>query len=133
MTTPVTINIAVWRNVGMPPETWRLVDVVDGEDVPIDLTGWDMDLQVRLYGLAGGAPLLNLSKVTSLDEGLFPIEPTDGQVVIFIFPPTLESLPVSGRAGEAARFRYDLVLTDPSGIEAVYAQGDFIVYPGVTR
>jgi hypothetical protein len=90
-------------------------------------------MQVRQYGLAGGAALISLATVTTAIQGVRLIEPTAGQMEIRITDATLETLPAAGKAGASVTFSYDLLLTDPDGVESVYAAGNFIVQPGVTR
>jgi hypothetical protein len=135
--TPANVPIEVRRN-GDYAETWVVADDQgydeNGDAVsPQDLTGWTLAMQVRLYGLAGGSSLITLATVTTAVQGLRIVEATAGQIEARITDATLEALPVSGKAGESVTFKYDLLLTDPTGLEQVYAEGDFIVYPGVTR
>lgn len=133
--TPANVPITVWRNADYA-ETWVIAESFDasGDAVnPVDLTGYTLALQVRLYGLAGGAALISLATVTTAVQGIRIVEATGGQIEIRITDATLETLPASGKAGAAVTFAYDLVLTDPTGLEQVYASGDFIVLPGVTR
>ena len=133
--TPANIPITVWRNADYA-ETWIVAESFDSAGVASgiqDLTGWTAALQVRLYGLAGGAALISLATVTTAIEGIRLVEPTAGQMEIRITDATLETLPASGKAGASVTFSYDLLLTDPTGLEQAYAYGDFIVQPGVTR
>lgn len=133
--TPATANIEAWRNADYV-ETWIVAESFDanGDAVgPTDLTGWTLAMQVRLYGLAGGAALITLATVTTAIQGLRIIEATGGQFEVRITDASLEALPAAGKAGASVTFKYDLLLTDPTGVESVYAAGDFIVQPGVTR
>jgi len=133
--TPANVPITVWRNADYAA-TWVVAESFDagGSAVGVqDLTGWSAALQVRLYGLAGGAPLIDLGTVATAVEGIRLVEPTAGQIEVRITDATLESLPTSGKAGATVTFSYDLLLTDPTGLEQAYAYGDFIVKPGVTR
>jgi hypothetical protein len=133
--TPANIPITVWRNADYA-ETWIVAESFDASGVASgvqDLTGWTAALQVRLYGLAGGAALISLATVTTAVQGIRLVEPAAGQMEIRITDATLETLPASGKAGAAVTFSYDLLLTDPTGLEQPYAYGDFIVQPGVTR
>lgn len=137
MTYPATVPVTVWRNADYV-ETWVVADEqgydADGDAIsPQDLTGWTAALQIRLYGLAGGAALISLATVTTAVQGIRLVEPAAGQMEIRITDATLETLPATGKAGAALTFKYDLILTDPAGVESVYATGDFIVQPGVTR
>jgi hypothetical protein len=133
--TPANIPIIVWRNADYA-ETWVVAESFNSSGVATgvqDLTGWTAALQVRLYGLAGGSALISLATVTTAIQGIRLVEPTAGQMEVRITDATLEALPNTGKAGFARTFSYDLILTDPTGLEQAYAYGDFIVQPGVTR
>lgn len=137
MTTPATVPITVWRNADYV-ETWVVADEqgydANGDAIsPQDLTGYTLALQVRLYGLAGGSALISLGTVTTAIEGIRITEATGGQFEIRITDATLEALPAAGKAGADLTLYYDLALTDPTGVEEVYAEGTFTVKPGVTR
>lgn len=132
---PVPLDLRVWRNGDYVEEFFVAMDFgPDGTPIdPIDLTGWTAEMQVRLYGLAGGAALLSLATVTSEGQGIRLLDPTAGVLRIWIARTTLEALPNTGKAGLERTFAYDLVLIDPTGIRSVYATGAFIVPPGVNR
>jgi len=134
--TPVILNLEAWRNVPFA-ESFILTDgdpaAVDEDGNPIDLTGYAGALQVRLYGLAAGDPLISLTTVTSDVQGLRFIEPTAGRINILIDESTLAALPESGKRGFPVVYAYDLVLTDADSLQEVYATGTFTVHPGVTR
>ncbi|QQQ19841.1 hypothetical protein JIP62_07075 [Brevundimonas vitis] len=137
MVYPEVVPITVRRNADYGA-TWVLADG-QGYDAtgtainPLDLTGYTAALQVRLYGLAAGDPLIDLGTVTTAIEGIRFVEPTAGQIEMRIDHETHDALPTSPKAGEPARFEYDLVLIAPDGTRSVYATGPFIVHPGVTR
>jgi hypothetical protein len=133
--TPANVQLTLWRNADYA-ETWVIAedfDAAGGAVGPVNLTGYIFALQVRLYGLAGGSALISLTTVTTAIEGVRIVDAAGGEIEIRITDATLETLPVSGKAGEAVTFSYDLLLTDPTGLEQAYAHGDFIVQPGVTR
>lgn len=135
MPEPATVNLTVQRN-GDYAETWIVAESFDeaGEAVnPQDLTGWSATMQVRLYGLAGGSALISLATVETAIQGIRFIEPSAGQMEIRITDATLEALPAAGKAGADLLLSYDLVLSDPTEVESVYAAGVFTVKPGVTR
>lgn len=132
---PMQLDLRVWRN-GDYVEEFTLAESVAADGTPqnpIDLTGWSAQLQVRLYGLAGGSALISLTTVTTEVQGIRIMEPTDGVIRVWITDTTLEALPNTGKAGAERTFAYDLVLIDPTGIRSVYATGAFIVPPGVSR
>jgi hypothetical protein len=132
---PAAVNMTVWRNTDYA-ETWVIAESFDAAGVavsPQDLTGYTFALQVRQYGLAGGSALLTLGTVTTAIEGIRIIEAAAGQIEVRITDATLETLPNTGKAGEPRTFKYDLLVTDTTGLEQPYAYGDFIVQPGVTR
>jgi hypothetical protein len=133
--TPAKVPITVWRNAAYA-ETWTVAQSFDANGVPSgvqDLTGWTAALQVRLYGLAGGSPLISIATVAAAIEGIRFVEPAAGKMEIRINDATLETLPNTGKAGDVRTFSYDLLLTDPTGLQSAYAYGAFIVQPGVTR
>lgn len=133
---PAAVNLTVWRNADYA-ETWIVAESFDanGDAVnPQDLTGYTFAMQVRQYGLAGGSAALTLGTVTTAVEGIRILEATAGQFEVRITDASLEALPSLGaKAGYPVTFSYDLLLTDSTGVESVYAAGDFIVQPGVTR
>ncbi len=133
--TPVFVPLPIWRNADYA-ETWVIADSFDHRGTaadPQDLTGWAFALQVRAYGSPDGTPLLSLVPVTTAVQGVRVIEPAAGQIEIRIDDASLETLPKNTNQGEPIRLVYDLVATDPTGLRRVYAFGDFIVQPGVTR
>lgn len=133
--TPANVPLTVWRNADYA-ETWVIAESFDnaGDAVnPVDLSGYTLALQVRMYGLAGGDALISLTTVTTATEGVRIVEATAGQVEIRITDATLETLPEPGKPGSSVSYVYDLVLTDPTGLRQVYAEGAFIIQPGVTR
>jgi len=83
--------------------------------------------------LAGGSALISLTTVETAIQGIRFIEPSAGQMEIRITDATLEALPAAGKAGADLLLSYDLVLSDPTEVESVYAAGVFTVKPGVTR
>ena len=133
---PASVPVTVRRNAPYA-ETWVIAEDFDADGIatdPLDLTGYTAALQVRQYGLAGGDPELELATVATAIEGVRIIEATAGQIEVRINKATLEALPSLGaKAGRPVTFKHDLLLTDSTGFTSVYAEGDFIVYPGVTR
>ena len=131
------LTLALWARRNVPyVEVWTLTDGQSGSEVagnPLDLTGWTAALQVRLYGLAAGSALISLATVTTDVQGLRILDAAAGQLAVRIDETSINNLPAAPRTGGNATFAYDLVLTDPTGLEQTYATGDFIVYPGVTR
>jgi hypothetical protein len=68
----------------------------------------------------------NCSEVDRAKRNIDPANPSAG-------PFGINDHSKAGKAGAAVTHSYDLVLTDPTGVETVYAYGAFIVQPGVTR
>lgn len=131
---PVAMDLRAWRNADYIEEFTLAEDFSAGIPInPIDLTGWSAELQVRLYGLASGDPLIDLQTVTTEVEGIRFMEPAQGVIRVWIDWDTLEALPDGGKKGFDRTFSYDLILIDPAGIRSVYATGSLIVPPGVTR
>lgn len=128
---PETVPLRVWRNARHIEE---FTFTVDGS--PYDLTGWSGALQVRLYGAAAGPALLSLSNVTTDVEGVWIVEPTEGIVRVRIDEATLTALWTTlggpAEAGDSITLVYDLVMTPPAGGDEVWAEGKFIIEPGVT-
>lgn len=135
MINPAAVNLTARRNADYA-ETWVVAESFDalGNAVgPVNLTGYSAAMQVRLYGLAGGDPLIDLDTVTTAIEGIRFIEPLAGQFEVRIDAASIDDLPAAAKAGGTATFSYDIILTDPDGLAHAYAAGDFTVYPGVTR
>lgn len=128
---PATVQIAVWRNARYAEE---FEFKIDGE--PYDLTGWAGSLQVRLYGAQPGSAVITLANVGSNIEGVWINDPTLGCLQVRIDEATIAAawtaIGGGAEAGEAARLKYDLVMTPPGGGDEVWIQGDFIIEPGVT-
>lgn len=133
MTTPVTLDLSVWRNDDYVEE-WTFTDGTSEANPgdPIDLTSWSAEMEVRLYAGASGDPLIALATVTTDIEGIRFVDPTNGIVSIRIQDTTLSALAPAGKRGAPSTLYYDLVLTDPAGDRHNYARGKFIVYPKVT-
>lgn len=128
---PATVPIRAWRNARYVEEFPFTID-----DEPYVLTGWSGAMQVRLYGAADGAALINLANVTSDTQGVWIIEPAEGIVRVRIDEATLTALWTTlggpAEAGEAITLTYDLVMTPPAGGDEVWMQGPFTIEPGVT-
>nr|WP_314471042.1 hypothetical protein [uncultured Sphingomonas sp.] len=108
-----------------------------GAEVPMNLSGYDLRLQIRLYQGALGAPLLDLSTST----GLISIaNPAQGEVEIDwpAVQDAIEALPSTAEAGDPTRpridtFAYDLMVIAPDGVSQIILEGPVPVAFGVTR
>ena len=104
--------------------------VTDAAGAPLDLTGYSAAMQVRLYGMQPGDPLLDLSTVeTALTHGL-TISGSD--VIAYADRIELAFMPDAPVAGVDVRFHYDLLLTAPDGYFWVERWGAFDLADGVT-
>ena len=108
-----------------------------GTEVPMDLTGHSLKLEVRFYQGAPGAALLSLSTATGQIEITAPLA---GEVEID-WPAILDliaALPTTAEAGDPERpridtFAYDLLLIGPDGSAQAILEGPVPVSFGVTR
>lgn len=110
-----------------------------------DLTGADMRMQVRLTPNTPGAPLIDLTTVTTTNtQGLRLIDVVheDGipisRVRIHINKPTMAAMPSGTPIEDDALFAWDMLI-DPeaernpwTGIQQRYLKGPFTVESGVT-
>lgn len=133
MTYPVTLDLQVWRNDDYVEE-WRLTDGTSDADPgePIDLTGWTLAMDIRLYAGASGSALILLATVVTDTQGIRLTEASDGRFVIRIQDTVINGLPAASEPNKPVALAYDLVLTDPTGDRHNYAGGKFTVYPKVT-
>lgn len=104
--------------------------VTDADGEPMDLTGHTAGMQVRLYGMQPGEPLLNLETVTT--------EQTDGLLISgstvtpYVNRIDMAFMPSGNVDGRDDSFVYDLILTDPTGYSWIERWGPFEVTEGVT-
>jgi hypothetical protein len=121
MSGPAEYDMTIWRNADWPSDSYVPCD--GDTEIPIDLaTLGPIRFQVRLYDGAAGAALL------IGDEGNAKIVPAEQGFRIVFSEVDIETLPVSGRAGVPAHFRYDLKIGG-----RVYLFGNLTVMPGVTQ
>lgn len=134
---PGTLAIPLRRNA--PDRTRLLLFTLNeaGAEVPMDLSGYDLRLQIRLYQGAPGAALLDLSTGT----GLIAItNPAQGEVEIDwpAVQDTIGALPSNAEAGDPTRpridtFTYDLLVIASDGVAQTILEGPVPVAFGVTR
>lgn len=106
----------------------------DDTGTPIDLTGYELAMQVRLYQGAAGAALIDLAVVIS-GQGIRISNAAAGEIEITINKSTLEDLPLddASRAdNDPEVFQYDLKMGPVNRAEVVL-YGTFTVVTGVTR
>jgi hypothetical protein len=104
-------------------------EVLDPDGAPRDLTGHTGSMEVRLYGMQTGDPLIRLETVTvALTHGLQFIG--SGEVTAYSDELQVLFLP-EGAPGADVRFSYDLVLSDADGFTWVERYGEFEVTDGV--
>ena len=130
MADPAVWNITVRKNAPWDRESY-LADEASGER--IDLTGYDLLMQVRLYQGAADPALVDLETVETAVEGIQITDAPQGEFTILIDQATLEALPAQNGENKPSVFHHDLILTAPGGPPEVYAYGSFTVFTGVTR
>lgn len=136
MLLPANYTIHATRN-----STWaRCLDFEVDEGEVLDLIGWTGALQVRNFPGEAGPALLTLSKTNVImTEGIYfdhQTEPGQRQwVQIQINNPSIDAL-VGTHVPEInspQRFFYDLILEDRDGEQYRMMEGEFLVWPGVSR
>lgn len=107
------------------------VFAVRGTDgLPLDLTGHTAAMQVRLYGMQPGEPLIEAAAVSTTQTHGLTL--SGSSVTAYLDPIPLLFMPESGIAGRDDRFSYDLILTAPGGHFWVERWGPFDLASGVT-
>jgi hypothetical protein len=110
---PAQYNISIWRN-----DTWSQVMVITANDVPVDLTGSDVEIQVRKKPNSDTAEMT----LTEQNGGITVGGVNNNQITI--------NYPVDIAAGT---YVYDMVVVFPNGNEKTYIWGNFIVYEDITK
>lgn len=110
---PAQYNISIWRN-----DTWSQVMVLTANEVPIDLTGSDIEIQVRKKPNSENAEMT----LTENNGGITVGGVDNNQITI--------NYPVDIAAGT---YVYDMVVLFPNGNEKTYIWGNFIVYEDITK
>lgn len=126
---PETVALTARRNTPFAEE----YEFTDETGAAFDFTGCTGAMQVRLYGNAPGAALVNLANVGSDIEGVWVRDPANGIISVRIDENTLIALPEASTPGAADVFAYDLIITWSDGLEECLMEGQFILNPGVTR
>ncbi|WP_156348482.1 hypothetical protein [Sphingomonas sp. Leaf23] len=129
--TPGNLPMVLRRNAPDP-----LVLHLEGPDGPLDLTGYSLRLEVRLYPGQPGAPYLSATTA----NGVIVITDAAAGSVKIDWPQIadeIEALPVGSEAGNAGEprvdtFSYDLLLFDPDGRPQAILEGPAPVPFGVT-
>ncbi len=110
---PAQYNISIWRN-----DTWSQVMRITANDVPVDLTGSEVEIQVRKKPNSDTAEMT----LTEQNGGITVGGVDDNQITI--------NYPVDIAAGT---YVYDMVVVFPNGNEKTYIWGNFIVYEDITK
>jgi hypothetical protein len=111
---PANYNIQIWRN-----DTWSQVFQLTANEVPIDLSGSYIEIQVREY------PDSSSAKLTLDNE-------TNGGIIIG----GLDNNQIYINKAvdvNAGTYVYDMVVQFPNGNEKTYIWGNFIVYEDITK
>jgi hypothetical protein len=111
---PANYNIQIWRN-----DTWSQVFQLTANEVPIDLTGSYIEIQVREYPDSSSAKL-TLDNETN--GGITIGGLNNNQIYI--------NKAVDMNAGT---YVYDMVVQFPNGNEKTYIWGNYIVYEDITK
>jgi hypothetical protein len=111
---PANYNIQIWRN-----DTWSQVFQLTANEVPIDLTGSYIEIQVREYPDSSSAKL-TLDNETN--GGITIGGLNNNQIYI--------NKAVDMSAGT---YVYDMVVQFPNGNEKTYIWGNYIVYEDITK
>lgn len=111
---PANYNIQIWRN-----DTWSQVFQLTANEVPIDLTGSYIEIQVREYPDSSSAKLT----LDNEDNGGIIIGGLDNNQIYI-------NKAVDVNAGT---YVYDMVVQFPNGNEKTYIWGNFIVYEDITK
>ena len=130
---PGNLPLALRRNA---PESLRLV--LQDSVGPIDLTGYSVKLQLRLYPGAPGDALLTLA--SPLVSGIDMSAAATGAVELNwpMFASAIAALPTTAELGDPSKptidtFAYDLLVTDTEGQQQVILEGPVNLSFGVTR
>lgn len=132
MITPRTLRLRVDRRRAV-----RILFRVKG----YDLTSATYRAQVRLYPDAPGDPILDLPKVNDTSNGLLflSVETVDGAPISLlqmqVSPATMASgaIPAAPPGDDSITLSWDLNLTPPGQVEAVYVRGPFQIDGVVTQ
>lgn len=93
---PVPLDLTIWKGITFGPEVMTLHD---GDDQPVDLTGWSVYAHVRHK--LGGYVILDLApQITDAAAGEITIE------VDYTLPRTLQ----------AGSYLWDLIVEPPTGV-----------------
>lgn len=128
MPDPARHDLTAWKNAPFV-KTLTFSDEATGD--PFDLTGLDVEMQVRLWQGAPDPPLVDLGVVVS-GEGVRKVDAAQGEIEVRINRSTLETLYASLGENLPADFQYDLKI-GPTNFTEVYLYGAFRVVTGVTR
>ena len=110
---PANYNIQIWRN-----DTWSQVFLLTANDVPIDLTGSTVEIQVRQRPNSETA-LLTLTEA----NGAITVGGVDDNQITINY----------GVDIAAGSYVYDMTVLFPNGNEKTYIWGNFIVYEDITK
>jgi hypothetical protein len=110
---PANYNIQIWRN-----DTWSQVFLLTANTVPINLTGAEVEIQVRKKPNSETAELT----LTETNGGIVVGGVNNNQITI--------NYGVDIAAGS---YVYDMAILFPNGNEKTYIWGNFIVYEDITK
>lgn len=109
---PAQYNVQMWKS-----DSWTQVFALKANDVPIDLTGSNIEIQLRKTPASTTAEL-----TLTLGSGI-TISGVDNNEIIIN---TIVDI-------NAGSYVYDMTVVFPSGIVKTYVWGTFIVYEDITK
>jgi hypothetical protein len=110
---PANYNIQIWQN-----NTWSQIFQLSANEIPIDLTGAFVEIQVRQYPNSSTAVMT----LDSNDNGIILGGVDLNQITI--------NAPVTAAAGS---YVYDMTILFPNENVKTYIWGNYIVYPEITQ
>lgn len=127
MIIPARIDLTVRRN----DNPFNLHVNVTEDDLPLNLAGYAMRMEVRSYKGAAGSALLTAS--TGNPATTPRIIAGNGYWELIIPRSDIRALPVAARLGDPRTFYYDILVRDLQTNENAWYEGRFDVDPGVTQ
>lgn len=128
--TPVTLDLVAYR--------WApFIETPFGFE-GFDFSAATIEMQVRLYKDADGAPLIDLAEAAPGTEGvscaLVTVDDvTTSLLTVQIDEATVNAMPFGGEPGSDAPLRYDLKITGGGLPKTRWFQGKFTIAAGVTQ
>ena len=110
---PAQYNVQIWRN-----DTWSQVFAIKANEIPVDLTGCTITIQVRKKANSVTSEL-----TLSTEDGSISIVGDDNNQIILNKQVTIAS----------GSYLYDMNVSFPSGEIKTYIWGSFLVQEDITK